>query len=193
MADKQDVPTEDLTLLPLGTFGKWRIVSFAGKQRTTWSSGSRTTTDMWNCECQCKHRTSLVIMKGNLIGKRTTQCRECAVDERRLPKRLYLNVWRNHRSEMCPAWKDSREFGRFYETRTAKFLVRRDALLPYSPENCLWSEHTQIGWEFIQRLSQRRADVRGESLDQALAWCDSVSHQRRYQWMDAHVSDDSLP
>ena len=186
MEDKTDTPTEDLTLLPLGTFGKWAVVSFAGKQRATWSSGSRTTTDMWNCECQCSHRTSMVISKGNLVGKRTTQCRACAVDHRRIPKRPYLNMWLIKRSEMCPEWQDSREFGKFYEARTARFLVRRDTSLSYSPENCVWSEHTQEGWEFIQRLSQRRSEVRGESLEQALDWCASVSHQRRHQWARAN-------
>lgn len=182
-----DVPNEDL-MSRQGEFGKWVVVSYAGKQRHKSSSGATHVTDMWNCECSCG-RTKQVICKGNLVNGLSTQCRRCSYEQRSKPDRPHLVFWWKHRMEMCSAWQDEAVFGVFYAGRTGRYLLRRDRSLPYSPENCYWSDRTVKGLLFRSKLVGLRMLLLGETFGEAEAWFDSVTHQRRYQWFSSYSSE----
>jgi len=181
-----EVPTEDLMARPKGSFGRWTVVSYAGKYRHESKSGAVQVTDMWNCECECG-RTKQVICKGNLVHHHSTQCQRCAYDARSKGERPHMALWWRYRSEMCAAWQDESVFGEFCKGRTGKFLLRKDKSRPYSAENCYWSDRTNKGLLFREQLTGMRMLVLGETREQAEAWIDSVTHQRRYQWFDKHI------
>lgn len=90
---------------------------------------------------------------------------------------------------MCDAWQDEAVFGEFFAARTGKFLFRKDASLPYSPENCYWEDQTAKGLLFRSKLIGLRMLTLGETLGDAEAWFDAVSHQRRYQWWRSYNSE----
>ena len=191
MADKLEIPSEDLLLRPPGSFGKWRILSYSGKQRHESPSGATNVSDIWVCECQCQHKTRQTITKGNLVGGRSTQCLRCASKKKSKGIRPHLKMWYRYRRGMCEAWQDERVFGGFYAQRTASYLQRHDQTQPLSPENCYWSRLTKRAISFQEKIAGHRMALLGETHEQAMAWCQSVSRQRLHQWLDAYGGDET--
>lgn len=191
MASKQETPSEDLMLRPPGSFGKWAILSYEGKQRHESPSGAKNVCDIWLCECQCQHQTRQTITKGNLVGGRSTKCRRCASEQISKGIRPHLKMWYRYRGEMCEVWQDERVFGEFYVTRTAAYLQRHDLTHSMSPENCYWSKLTKKAIAFQETVAARRMELLGETHERAMAWCRSVSRQRKHQWLDAYGGDET--
>jgi hypothetical protein len=176
-----DTPTENL--IGRTDFGKWTVISYAGKCRN-----GHYVSDLWSCECECG--TKRVLPKGNLVSHRSTQCQACGYksssQKRRKPpkppKPMYT-IWSKYRAEMCTEWCDYYAFDAWCNSsRNANILRRHDESSPFSSANCWWSDGYIRGDAFRAKVAALRVKLLGESEDDAREWVLSVCKQRVHTW-----------
>lgn len=129
-----DTPTQDLTGQQ---FGKWTVISYAGKNRKT-----SHVTDMWLCRCACGLEKE--IPKHNLLRKRSTQCKSCQGKASRIEKhvdRSRYGCWsRTVQHDCVPEWSSYPAFAKWAEGRCGRYITKRRADQPYGPDNAYFGE-----------------------------------------------------
>lgn len=145
--------------------------------------------DLWQCKCECGR--SGRIPKGNLVNGVSKQCVECRGKFRKRvsvkKKGKYDRLWKIAKQNCCDEWMNYDAFHKWVEsTKNQRVFRRRDESLPYSPENCFWSQSLPNGDRFRGSVAELRQKILGESHEASMQWVTSVTRQRAHQWYRRH-------
>ena len=140
-------------------FGKWVVLKYAGK---------KVAHKIWLCRCDCdvqKH-----VHESNLVGKLSTQCRQCSWKQQtKVRTKSYLIWYRLKQSGLlCKKWQDYDVFKKAVGDPPSENapLLRFNKFEPHAPGNTYWVDsisEKEIQRETHSRQSQSDEDTQGKN------------------------------
>jgi hypothetical protein len=166
----------DLSGKQVGLLTVLRHVGFKGKM------------SIWLCRCVCGTECyrrgpflAFLLKHPEREGYAVQMHCGCASRDRSSCRdKTALHLWERIRGQADSGWQEFDSFYQFWQARTDKFLVRHDQTQPFSPANCIWSEHTEA-WHRTAKLVVAYLVKNGESESDAWRRVNSVSRERLRQ------------
>lgn len=190
--DKTRPPIDDLAALPDPTFGKWRVLSFAGWLNSkNEETGVASTTMYWLCRCTCG--VERLVPKGNLVRGLSHGCNKCAAAARHekyltTPRgKLFTELGRRQYNRLRKFWRAAidgwatlPEFAEFMRQQPgwpgfrSQYITRKDKTKPHGPGNTQVVEYLPLSLRILSQLSAMSPSETAEKYE-------GRSKQRLYQ------------